>query len=420
MEKSKDLSIVPIFLVVFIDLIGVGIVIPILAPMFLDPHSPLFAVGTDLSVRTAMLGLLLALYPLAQFFGAPILGSLSDFHGRKKLLLLSLLGTFIGYVFFALGISTGNLWLLIIGRIIDGFTGGNISIAQSAIADLSDKESKAKNFGLIGMAFGLGFILGPFIGGKLGDPNVVSWFNYSTPFWFAAILCTLNMVSLYFMFNEKKKEAVRKYIDLFTGIKNLKIAFGVPNLRIAFWVVFLISFGFTFFTQFFQVYLIERFSFNQSQIGDYFAFLGICVAISQGLIVRWVSKRFSPQKALSVSVLMLAISISLYLLVSDKSHLYYVVPLIAIFNGITLPNTTALVSNLGDEKSQGELLGINQSVVAIAWSLPAIVAGVVSSIDVRLPIVISSIVLFIAWLFFMLFYHEKEKKIFHEQTKFSH
>ena len=420
MEKSKDLSIVPIFLVVFIDLIGVGIVIPILAPMFLDPHSPLFAVGTDLSVRTAMLGLLLALYPLAQFFGAPILGSLSDFHGRKKLLLVSLLGTFIGYVLFALGISTGNLWLLIIGRIIDGFTGGNISIAQSAIADLSDKESKAKNFGLIGMAFGLGFILGPFIGGKLGDPNVVSWFNYSTPFWFAAILCALNIVSLYFMFNEKKKESVRKDIDLFTGIKNLKIAFGVPNLRIAFWAVFLISFGFTFFTQFFQVYLIERFSYTQSQIGDYFAFLGICVAISQGIIVRWVSKRFSPQKALSVSVLMLAVSISLYLLISDSSHLYYVVPLIAIFNGITLPNTTALVSNLGVEKSQGELLGINQSVVAVAWSLPAIVAGLVSSIDVRLPIMISSIVLFIAWLFFVLFYHEKEKKIFHEQTKFSH
>lgn len=416
MEKKSDLSIIPIFLVIFIDLIGVGIAIPILAPMFLDQHSPIFPLGTEIAQRTVVLGILLAIYPIAQFFGAPMLGSLSDFYGRKKLLTLSLFGTFIGYVLFAIGISIGNLWLLLIGRAIDGFTGGNISIAQSAIADMSDQKTKAKNFGLIGMAFGLGFIIGPFIGGKLGDSSVVSWFNYSTPFWFAAILCVVNIISLYFMFNESIKQKIKKQIDLFVGIKNLKTAFSVPNLRVAFISIFLFFFGFTFFTQFFQVFLIEKFTFTQSEIGDFFAYMGICIAISQGVVVRIVSKYFTPQKALQFSIILLAISISLYLFISDRNAVYFIVPLIALFNGITLPNTTALISNLGDEKSQGETLGINQSVIAVAWSLPALIAGYLAAIDVRLPIVVSVFFLVLGWLFFVLFYRPKDKSVFHESV----
>lgn len=420
MENKKDYSIIPIFLVVFIDLIGIGIALPILAPMFLDAHSPLFASGTPLAERTIMLGILLGLYPLMQFFGSPILGALSDFHGRKKMLTIPLFGACVGYVLFAIGISTGNLWLLIIGRAIDGFAGGSIAIAQSAIADISDPKTKAKNFGLIGMAFGLGFILGPFIGGKLGDPNVVSWFNYSTPFWFAAVLCLINFILIQFLFKETLKQTTKKTVDMFVGIRNLKKAFSVPNLRIAFASVFLIFFGFTFFTQFFQVFLIEKFAFTQSEIGDFFAFLGLCAAISQGLIVRVVSKHLNPQQSLRVSVLLLAITVSSYLLINDRNLVYLVVPFIALFNGITLPNTTALISNLGDSKSQGEILGINQSVIAAAWSLPALLSGFLAAVDLRLPIILASTFMFIGWLVFVLLYHPKDKQVFHEQPVMGH
>ena len=150
--------------------------------------------------------MLIASYPLAQFFGAPILGALSDKHGRKKIILISLIGTFFGYLLFAYGIITKNVTLLFASRMLDGFTGGNISTIMSAIADVSTVKDKTKNFGMIGMAFGLGIILGPFIGGNLADPNNVSWFNHSTPFWFAALICLFNIALVVFNFKETCKK----------------------------------------------------------------------------------------------------------------------------------------------------------------------------------------------------------------------
>ncbi len=412
MEQKN--SILPIFLTVFIDLIGVGIAIPILAPMFLDQASTLFEPGVGLGERTLLLGVVLSLYPIFQFFGAPILGGLSDRLGRKPILSISIFGTFLGYVLFALGISSGNIWLLIIGRIIDGFTGGNISIAQSVIADSSDPESKTKNFGLIGMAFGLGFIIGPFIGGKLGDSNVVSWFNYSTPFWFAAILSALNLILIHFLFKETLKHKVGKKPDALMGIRNLIKAAQMPNLRVVFFVVFLMMFGFTFFTQFFQVYLIERFGFTQSQIGDLFAMMGICVAITQGVMTRFIAKRYSPAKVLRYTLIALSIAVGTYIMVTDASQIYYIIPFVALFNGITHPNLTALVSNMADSKSQGEVLGINQSIIAVAWAIPPIISGFISAIDVKLPIMVGSVIMFVSWGVFILFYKDEEKRKFHE------
>ena len=151
----KKNAIIPIFFTVFLDLLGLGIVIPVLPAVILDPSAGLLPMSYAFATRTLIYGFLIASYPLAQFFGAPILGTLADKYGRKKLLLVSLLGTMFGYILFAMGIVTGNIFLLFGGRLIDGFTGGNISIAQSAIADISDETNKSRNFGLIGMAFGL-------------------------------------------------------------------------------------------------------------------------------------------------------------------------------------------------------------------------------------------------------------------------
>ena len=124
------------------------------------------------------------------------------------MLILSLIGTCIGYILFAIGVVYGNLWILFISRLIDGFTGGNISVAQAAISDMAPPTERLKYFGFIGMAFGFGFIIGPFIGGKLVDPNVVSWFTNATPFIFSAILTLVNIISLQLFFKEtllKKK-----------------------------------------------------------------------------------------------------------------------------------------------------------------------------------------------------------------------
>ncbi len=415
-EKSSKQLLIPVFLTVFIDLLGATLVLPILAPLFLDLKDGISPIDVSLLTdaktqipqiikeRTFIFGLLIASFPLAQFFGAPLLGAWADKIGRKKVLLLSLIGTCIGYILFAVGVHYHLIWLLFAARILDGFTGGNISIAFSAISDISTPETKTKNFGLIGMAFGLGFIIGPYIGGKLSDPNLVSWFNFETPFWFAAILCLVNIVMVVLYFFETLKTFSKKPLNLLQGFHNIATVFRRVELRSIFMVVFLLTFGFSIFTQFLQVYLIQKFNFTQSGIGDYFAYIGICIAITQGFITRKLTGKISPQRAVSIFTFTLSLALILVLAPQQSMYLYLVSPFIAISQGILSPNLQTIVSNSGSASEQGEILGINQSVQSLAQGIPPIVAGIVVSINMYLPIILSSIFTCLAWLTFILLY----------------
>lgn len=401
----------PIFalwLTVFIDLLGIGIVIPIFASLFFIPGSDFFQfklIIGDTKISTQVLyGFLIASYPIFQFFGAPILGDLSDNFGRKKLLMISIFGTLLGYIIIAVGIINQNIFLVFLGRILDGFTGGNISVAQSSISDLSTNENKARNFGLIGLAFGLGFVLGPYIGGKLSDSNNINWFNNSTPFFFASILTGINLILIYFYYSEtlRVKKEFQKII-FFKGFKNiLKITQSNSKLKKLLLVNFFFAFGFNFFTQFFQVFLIYKFAFSSSQIGDIFAYIGIWIAITQGFILRPLVKKFIPQNILKISLLFLGFSFLLLLIPNKSIYLFVIIPIISIFNGISQPNLTTLISNTGDEKIQGEILGINQSIQSLAQAIPPIVAGFISTIAIELPILVASIFTLLAWATFLL------------------
>ncbi|MBL7755486.1 MAG: MFS transporter [Chitinophagaceae bacterium] len=410
MSSEKKL-LIPVFLTVFIDLLGATIVLPILAPLFLDLKNGISPIGPDqlthipdiIRQRNLIFGLLIASFPLAQFFGAPLLGAWADKIGRKRVLSISLFGTLIGYILFAYGVHQHWVWLLFAARILDGFTGGNISIAFSAISDVSTPETKTRNFGLIGMAFGLGFIIGPWLGGKLSDPAVISWFNFETPFWFAAILCFINLILVRLFFFETLKTASNRPMNLFQGFHNIGKALQRSHLRTIFLVVFLVTFGFSIFTQFLQVYLIQKFSFTQGQIGDYFAFVGLCIAITQGFITRAISKRFAPRTAVLFSMFALSIALILLLIPGQSGYFYLLTPLVAVNQGIMSPNLQTLVSNAGQENEQGEILGINQSVQSLAQGIPPIVAGIVVSLNMYLPILLASVFTFAAWIVFLIY-----------------
>lgn len=403
----KKNSFAPLLLTIFIDLLGVGIVIPVLAPLFLSPFG-ILPIDYTFEQRNLLIGLLSASYPIAQFFGAPLLGALSDRYGRKPLLIISLIGTMLGYLIFGIGVSIKSLPLLFIGRILDGFTGGNISIAQSAIADMSKPEERARNFGFIGMAFGLGFILGPYVGGKLVDPTIISWFNNSTPYYFTALLTLINIGSLVLMFSETLKEAIHTKIDAFTGFKNLSKAFSITNLRSLFIVSFFLTFGFNFFTQFFNAYLIEKFNVTPSQSGDIFAYMGLFIAIFQGGLLPFISKKFKNYDVLKFSVLGIAVSLALLLLPNKLLGIFLVLPLLALFQGLSQPNITALISNQGKGNSQGDILGGNQSISSLAQAIPPIISGLIFSINIKLPISVAAIFTLIAWIILVLTYKKND------------
>lgn len=395
MSAIKRNPILAVFITVFIDMLGVGIIIPIFAPLIVRNEYGLMPLATSEATRNLTYGVLSATFAIFQFFGAPILGGLADKYGRKKILRFSLFGTFVGYVLFALAVHYRLLWLVFIARALPGFMGGNISIVLASLADISDPKDRAKNFGLVGMAFGLGFILGPFIGGTLGKIDL------ALPLWCTAALTLLNIVLVIIQFPETFVPSGNGTVSLLTGIRNVKRALKMKELDVVFLTLFLQAFGFSFFMQFFQVYLIKQFDFSQVQIGQMFGYIGIWIAITQGGITRLVSKRFSSPQILQFTLLGLSLSLWLILGPSALWMLFVTQPLVALFQGVSQPNLTSIVSVLTPKDTQGEILGIQQSVQSLAFAIPPIIAGVVVSIDVRLPIFLAGLSIFIAWLVFV-------------------
>lgn len=405
--QQKNKILLPIFLTVFIDMLGIGIIIPVLPALFFDTGTSFFAESLAYEQRSIVYGFLLASFPFMQFFGAPILGALSDKHGRKPLLMISLIGTMVGYFLFAIALLQGNLWLLFFSRLLPGFTGGNISIVYSAIADVSEGAERTKNFGMIGMAFGLGFILGPAIGGVLADSSVVSWFNPSTPFWFTTLLTAVNIILLIFLFPETLKEKGTRIVSMLTGIKNIVYSFQMPNLRSIFSVALLFSLGFTFFTQFFAVALIEKFDYAEKDIGLFYAWVGIWLVFTQGYLVRVLAKKnYEPSTLLKVTILTLSIGLLLVLFPTDVTWEYFIAPIIAISHGITTPNLLSTISTQASPSQQGSILGINQSMQSIGATIPPIIGGYLTAIDFHYPLIASASIVFFAWIVFLLTAHK--------------
>lgn len=408
MAEKKRNPILSVFITVFIDLLGVGIIIPIFVPLIIGNKHGMMPAGMDEATRKMVYGLLTATFPFFQFFGAPILGTLADKFGRKKVLRFTLVGTFVGYVLFALAVHYKLLWLLFIARAVPGFMGGNISIVTAALADISKPEERAKNFGLIGMAFGMGFVLGPAIGGFLGSDRICSWFDYSTPLWFTALLTLLNIYYVITSFPETFNPGSNAKITFLAGIRNVRRAFSLVSMRVVLLTAFLQSFGFSFFMQFNQVYLHEKFHFEEMEIGLLFGYIGIWIAFTQGFIVRRTAGKFSPPQILRLSLLGLSLAVVAILLPDKAWMLFLVNPFIAIFQGLTQPNQTSIVSVMTPKENQGEMLGIQQSLASLAFTIPPVIAGFIVNIDFRLPLLISSIFILLAWITFYFFFKDKE------------
>lgn len=363
----KRSPLLVIFITVFIDLIGFGIVIPVL---------PYYASEPGFGASPREIGLLFASYSVMQLFFAPVLGRLSDRYGRRPILLASLLGTSLG--FFILGFAT-TLWMLFLGRIIDGISGGNISTAQAYIADVTTKEDRAKGMGLIGVAFGLGFVFGPAIGG------IMSRWGIHVPFVFAGVLAFANAILLYFTLPETvtRDHPARISAARGRGWKQLRAALRQPRLALVLGIFFLSIVAFSIMTTSFSLFLMFRLGYDAWDNGWIFAFVGVVSALIQGGLIGKLVKRFGEPPLVITGALLFSASLFATPFVGPVAGLLGILSigaLSSIGNALMAPSLTSLASKSAGASEQGGVLGVTQSVASLARAVgPSIAAFLIYS-----------------------------------------
>ena len=355
---NSRLALVFILITVLIDVIGVGIIIPVLPHLIQD----LIALrpNTDGTIAQAAVwgGWLLFVYAAMQFLFSPVLGNLSDRYGRRPVLLLSLLGLTLDYILMGVAWS---IWLLFVGRVLSGIMGAAISTATAYIADISQKENRARNFGYIGAAVGVGFILGPVIGGQLGE------FGPRVPFFVAAGLAFANFLYGYFVLPESLKKSNRRPFD-FSRANPFSAIFGFrafPIVLSSLLALMLFSLASQVLPSVWTFFTIERFSWTPGQVGISLGIFGLMFAVVQGILVGPTLKRFGELATAILGLVFAAIGFFGLAFIHTPVGLYlYLVP--AALGGLFVPGINGLMANRMPDNRQGELQGAVNAVNSIS------------------------------------------------------
>ncbi len=375
MSKEK----VIIIFTVAIDVIGLGIIIPVL-PVYVE----------SFGVSAFAVTMLVSVFSLFSFLSAPILGALSDKYGRRPILMASIASTGLGWMIFA---AAKSLPMLALGRIIDGMAAGNFSTAQSAISDISkDQKERTAALGMIGMIFGLGFIVGPFIGGLL------SKVSHSFPFWFVGGLAVLNVILAYFMLPETNKQIdIDRKIST-NPLKPIVSAVRNEKLRKLYLVYFIFNVVTAMANSVFALYLAGKFGFNAFTTGLFFTGVGVVLAINQGFLLRkfWLEKFKEKQLILIMSGLFV---VGFLMMAAGWIGLFVVGMLLTALGQSTIGAAmTSEIVGEADVKARGEAVGVLSAVASVAMIVAPLMSGALFVVDMGLPFVVGSALSVISWL----------------------
>ncbi|HEY5740991.1 MAG TPA: MFS transporter [Terrimicrobiaceae bacterium] len=356
---NRPLQFLTIFLTCFIDILGFGIVIPVL---------PLYA--EHFGATAMQIGWLVGIFSLAQFFFAPVWGKVSDRVGRKPVLLVGLLGTVIGYVL--MGMAT-SVFMLFVARLIDGICGANISAAQAYLADISAPENRAKAMGLIGAAFGLGFVFGPALGGWASVT-----FNYAAPMFIAAGLALINFVFVLVCLPESRRRETRSLASepiiphLLDHVEKRTYAWSLASY-------FLAIAGFSMMTALFALLLWHRFGLDALHTGYILAGIGILGVIIQGGLIGRLVKRFGEGSLALCGAVLMSAGLCALALSADVAWMFAATAVVGIGNSLLMPTLSSLASRSAETDWQGRALGVLQSSGSLARWMGPMFAGVLLS-----------------------------------------
>lgn len=368
-SKTKVL----VLFTVFIDIIGIGIIIPTL-PFYVQ----------SFGVSDTVVTLLFTIYALLSFVSAPYLGSLSDKYGRRPILIVSILSSAIGWLVFA---SAKSVLLLFVGRIIDGLAAGNISSAQSALADIAkDEKERAQNMGLIGALFGLGFIIGPFLGGLLGN------LGHTAPFWFVGILAMLNTILAYFFLPETHHTKQNDKIVSKNPIKPIVDGFKSEDMRTLFFVFFVFGTALSLQQSIFSLYMNKVFGMNAKTIGFVMAGIGILLLINQLVLLRKVWLKFFKERNLA-KIMLIVFSLGIFMSATPVVTFFFVgLFFTTISQGNLRTVFMSMISGYNQEK-RGEYIGISASIMSLSMIVGPLFATILYPINPYVAFISSGILM---------------------------
>ena len=348
-----------IFFTLFLDLLGVGILIPITPYLVRHFRSDALTIG-----------LLVLVFSAAQFIMTPVLGALSDRYGRRPVLLVSLFGTAIGHFMFGLAPSLGFMFA---ARILDGITGGNISAAQAYIADITPPEDRAKSFGLIGAAFGLGFMMGPAIGGLL------STISLQAPAFAAGTLALVTTALSYFFLPESLPPERRTKTPLQWSVLNpfraIGGALGRANMRLILLAGFALNFAYSGLQSHFAIYTLTRFGLNERENSMLLTYLGVMITIIQGGLIRRLMPIFGESKLVRGGLVLGAVGFLALIFAPSPGYVYGALTLLSMGSGLAAPALQGLISQRASGSEQGVVMGVTQSLGSLSRILGPLWAG---------------------------------------------
>jgi MFS transporter, DHA1 family, tetracycline resistance protein len=356
MDNKRLFSII---LVVFIDLLGFSLILPLL---------PYYA--KTFNASQTVTGILIASYAAMQLIGAPILGRLSDRFGRRPILLLSVFGTFLGFLM--LGFANA-LWILFASRILDGVTGGNLSVAQAYISDVTDEKNRSKGLGMIGAAFGLGFIIGPVTGGLL------SQWGYAVPAFAAAALSFINLILIYAWLPESLTEEKRSQMTEkrpAVTLNALLVAFQRPFTGSILITRFFFGLAFAIFQTIFSLYALAKFNLNARDIGFVLTYVGVLSVFVQGFLVGRLTNRYREDLLITVCVGLMALSLLGWALAPSMLWLYIIMTPTAMAGGLLNTLLSSTLTKAVVPQEVGGILGLSTSVESSTRIIAPILGGV--------------------------------------------
>jgi multidrug resistance protein len=362
--KKSSTALILIFLTVFIDLLGFGLLIPIL---------PAFGLKV-LNIDEASIGIVISAYSFIQFIFNPIFGRISDKRGRKPVIIFCLFLNAIGYLLFSI---TNSFILLLLSRIVAGIGGSSISVAQAYIADVTTPENRSKGMGIIGSAFGLGFVFGPLLGGILSEFGYAVVGYVSAGFSFLAFVLTSFLLpeSLKIKNESEEVSPVSKKTWKLIDIQSFKIVFKKPDLALLISLFFVLTFSFANIYGTFALLGIQVYHFTDKQNGFMFGIIGLTSAIVQGTLIGQVNKFLTKKKIFIISSFLISLNLALIPYAGNFLGLAFVGFFLSIGTGLFQPTILSLISEVTSEKEQGVTLGINQSMSAFARMLGPLWGG---------------------------------------------